>query len=214
MEELVHPKQRSKCIATRANNPLMYNLKIIIASTRPGRKGPALANWIFDVAKKHTEFSVELLDLAEINLPFLDEPNHPRFQKYTKEHTKKWSATIAAADAFIFVTPEYNFGYPATLKNALDFLYNEWTYKPVAFVSYGGIAGGTRSMQALKQVISAMNMVPVVEAVNVPFFTKYIDEQNKFNADEGINKAAGGMMKELLKWTETLHQMRNKKPHP
>ena len=192
----------------------MYNLKIITASTRPGRKGPALANWIFDLAKKHTEFTVELLDLAEINLPFLDEPNHPSMQKYTKEHTKKWSATIAAADAFIFVTPEYNFGYPATLKNAIDFLNNEWMYKPVAFVSYGGIAGGTRCMQALKQVISALNMVPVVEAVNVPFFTKYIDEQNKFNADEGINKAAEGMLKELSRWTETLQQMRNKKPHP
>lgn len=192
----------------------MYNLKIITASTRPGRKGPALANWIFDLAKKHTEFTVELLDLAEINLPFLDEPNHPSMQKYTKEHTKKWSATIAAADAFIFVTPEYNFGYPASLKNALDFLYNEWTYKPVAFVSYGGIAGGTRSMQALKQVISAMNMVPVLEAVNVPFFTKYIDEQNKFNADEIIQKSAEGMLKELGRWTETLQQMRNKKPHP
>ncbi|MDB5198817.1 MAG: NADPH-dependent reductase [Chitinophagaceae bacterium] len=189
----------------------MYNLKIITASTRPGRKGPALADWIFEAAKKHTEFSVELLDLAIINLPFLDEPEHPRFQKYTKEHTKSWSTKIASADAFIFVTPEYNFGYPAPLKNAIDFLHNEWQYKPVAFVSYGGIAGGTRSMQALKQVITALNMVPVVEAVNVPFFTKYIDEQNKFNADEGINKAAEGMFKELLKWTESLQQMRNKK---
>jgi NAD(P)H-dependent FMN reductase len=189
----------------------MYNLKIITASTRPGRKGPALANWIFETAKKHAEFSVELLDLAEINLPFLDEPEHPRFQKYTKEHTKKWSATIASADAFIFVTPEYNFGYPATLKNAIDFLYKEWGYKPVAFVSYGGIAGGTRSMQAIKQVISALNMIPVLEAVNIPFFTKYIDEQNKFNPDQGINKASEGMLKELLKWTETLKEMRNKK---
>jgi len=189
----------------------MYNLKIIIASTRPGRKGPALAHWIFEVSRKHIEFSAELLDLAEINLPFMDEPNHPRLQQYTKEHTKKWSAQIASADAFIFVTPEYNFGYPATLKNAIDFLNNEWLYKPVAFVSYGGIAGGTRSMQALKQVLTSLNMVPVLEAVNVPFFTKYIDEQNKFNADEGINKAAEGMMKELLKWTETLKQMRDKK---
>lgn len=189
----------------------MYNLKIIIASTRPGRKGPALANWIFEVAKKHTEFSVELLDLAVINLPFLDEPNHPRLQKYTKEHTKKWSETITSADAFIFVTPEYNFGYPATLKNAIDFLYKEWSYKPVAFVSYGGIAGGTRSMQALKQVMSAINMIPILEAVNVPFFTKHIDENNKFNADEGINKAAEGMMTELFKWTETLKALREKK---
>lgn len=189
----------------------MYNLKIITASTRPGRKGPALGEWIFETAKKHTEFSVELLDLATINLPFLDEPNHPRLQKYEKEHTKKWSATINDADAFIFVTPEYNFGYPAPLKNALDFLYNEWTYKPVAFVSYGGIAGGTRSVQAIKQVVTAMKMVPIVEAVNIPFFTKHIDENNKFIDDEHIQSSTEGMLKELLKWTECLYQMRNKK---
>lgn len=189
----------------------MYNLKIITASTRPGRKGPSIAHWIFETAKKQSEFSVELLDLAVINLPFLDEPNHPRLQKYTKEHTIKWSETIASADAFIFVTPEYNFGYPAPLKNALDFLYNEWAYKPVGFVSYGGIAGGTRSMQAIKQVMTAMNLVPVLAAVNVPFFTKHIDEQNNFKADEHIQKAAEAMLKELLKWTETLKQMRNKK---
>lgn len=189
----------------------MYNLKIIIASTRPGRKGPALANWIFEVAKKHAEFSVELLDLAEVNLPFLDEANHPRMQKYEKEHTKKWSATISNADAFIFVTPEYNFGYPATLKNALDFLYNEWNYKPVGFVSYGGLSGGTRSVQAIKQVVTAMKMVPLVEGVNIPFFTKHIDEQNIFNADEPIQKSAEEMLAELLKWTEALQQIRNKK---
>jgi NAD(P)H-dependent FMN reductase len=189
----------------------MYNLKIIIASTRPGRKGPALANWIFETAKKHPEFSVELLDLAVINLPFLDEPNHPRLQQYTQEHTKKWSATIASSDAFIFVTPEYNYGYPATLKNAIDFVYKEWNYKPVGFVTYGGIAGGTRSMQAIKQVVNAVKMVAVVEAVNVPFFTKYINEENVFIADEHMDRAAEGMLKELLKWTEMLKQMRDKK---
>lgn len=189
----------------------MYNLKIITASTRPGRKGPALASWIFETAKKHTEFSVELLDLADINLPFLDEPNHPRLQQYTKEHTKKWSGIISSADAFIFVTPEYNYGYPATLKNAIDFLYREWNYKPVGFVTYGGIAGGTRSMQAIKQVVNAVKMVAVVEAVNVPFFEKYIDEHNVFNADEHMQKAAEGMLKELLKWAEMLANMRNKK---
>jgi NAD(P)H-dependent FMN reductase len=186
----------------------MYNLKIIIGSTRPGRKGPALANWIFETAKQHSEFSVELLDLAEINLPFLDEPIHPRFQKYEKEHTKKWSAQISSADAFIFVTPEYNYGYPATLKNAIDFLHNEWLYKPVGFVAYGGIAAGTRCMQALKQVVTALKMMPVVEAVNVPFFTNHINEQGVFIADEGIQKSAEAMFKELLKWTEALQQMR------
>ena len=188
----------------------MYNLKIILASTRPGRKGPALATWIVEEAKKYPEFTVELLDLAEINLPFMDEPEHPRLEKYTKEHTKKWSEKISPADAFIFVTPEYNYGYPAPLKNAIDFLNNEWLYKPVAFVTYGGIAGGTRCMQMLKQVVTALKMVPVLEAVNVPFFTKYIDNKGKFNADEGIQRSAEGMMKELLKWTIAMQSMRNK----
>lgn len=186
----------------------MYSLKIITASTRPGRKGPALANWIFDFAKKNEAFNTEILDLAEIHLPFLDEPEHPRLQKYTKEHTKKWSETINSADAFIFVTPEYNFGMPATLKNALDFLYKEWNYKPVAFVSYGGLSGGTRSVQMIKQVVTTLKMVPVVEAVNVPSFTKYINGEGIFNADEAIQKSAEGMLKELLKWTEALKPMR------
>lgn len=156
---------------------------------------------------------MELIDLAEVNLPFLDEPNHPRLQQYTKEHTRQWSARIAPADAFIFVLPEYNYGYPATIKNALDFLLHEWSYKPVGFVTYGGIAAGTRSMQAIKQVVSALKMVPLVEAVNVPFFTKHIDEQNKFIADEGINKAADGMLKELLRWTTALKEMRTVPAH-
>src|SRR5438067_873325 len=119
----------------------MTELKIIIASTREGRKGPAIASWIFDMAKQRSEFNTELLDLAETALPFLDEPNHPRLRQYTKEHTKNWSRIIDASEAFIFVMPEYNFGFNAPLKNAIDFLHNEWLYKPVGFVSYGGIAG-------------------------------------------------------------------------
>ena len=188
----------------------MYNLKIITSTTRPSRKGPAVAKWIFEFARQHSSFNIELLDLAEINLPFIDEHQHPRFQKYEHEHTKKWSATINAADAFIIVNAEYNYGFPAPLKNALDYLYNEWNYKPVAFVSYGGIAGGIRSMQMLKQVVTAMKMMPIVEAVNIPFFTKHIDDQNNFNADETVEKAAQGMLSELLRWTEALKLMRVK----
>src|ERR1700733_4743838 len=133
----------------------MYNLKIIIASTRPGRKGPSIARWVFDSVKADPAFDPELLDLAEINLPFLDEPAHPRLKQYEKQHTWDWSRKIDSADAFIIVTCEYNFGYPAPLKNAIDFLHQEWQYKPVAFVSYGGIAGGTRAVQMLKQVVTA-----------------------------------------------------------
>ncbi|MDD8018478.1 MAG: NAD(P)H-dependent oxidoreductase [Bacteroidota bacterium] len=186
----------------------MLNVKIIIASTRPGRKGPALASWIFEAAKKQKEFTVEVLDLAEINLPFLDEPNLPRFQKYEKEHTKAWSKIIDAADAFIIVTPEYNYSFPATLKNAFDFLYHEWTYKPIAFVTYGGLAAGTRALQLLKPVVTALKLVPLVESVNISFFTKHIDEHGKFNANEEMEQSADAMLKELLFWGNGLKTMR------
>ncbi|MDO9374947.1 MAG: NAD(P)H-dependent oxidoreductase [Ferruginibacter sp.] len=188
----------------------MYNLKIIVASTRPGRKGPIVADWIYEVLKANPSFSTELLDLAVINLPFFDETNHPRLQKYEHQHTKDWSAIIDKADAFIIVTPEYNFGYPATIKNALDFLYNEWCYKPVAFVSYGGLAAGTRCIQMLKQVVTAQKMMPVTDAVNIPFFTNHINDDHVFVPGETITKSAEVMVAELLRWTEALKPMRNK----
>ena len=189
----------------------MIKIKLIIASTRPGRKGPSVGSWIYEIASKHREIEVEILDLATINLPFLDEPKHPRFKDYTQEHTKKWSKMIDESDGFIIVTPEYNFGYPAPLKNALDFLFQEWNYKPVAFVSYGGIAGGTRAVQQLKQVVTAQKMMPILEAVNIPFFTKHIDESGKFNGDEILIKSAEDMLNELVKWAEAMSMMRSKK---
>ncbi|MEO6547819.1 MAG: NAD(P)H-dependent oxidoreductase [Ferruginibacter sp.] len=188
----------------------MFSLKIIIASTRPGRKGPAVAAWIHELASQHGAFEVTLLDLAIINLPFLDEPFHPRLQKYQHEHTKNWSSVIDNADAFIIVTPEYNFGFPAPLKNALDFLYNEWNYKPVAFVSYGGIAAGTRCVQMLKQVVTAQKMMPIVESVNIPFFTTFLNEQDVFVPNESHQQSAATMLDELEKWTEPLKTMRIK----
>ncbi len=187
----------------------MLNLKIIIASTRPGRKGPALAAWVYELLLKKEELKVELLDLAVINLPFLDEEKHPSLKDYAHEHTRNWGKTIDEADAFGIVTPEYNFGYPAPLKNALDFLFKEWNYKPVAFVSYGGIAGGTRSVQQLKQVVTALKMMPISEDVHIPAFTKHIDEQGKFNAEEGLVKSVDGMFKELMKWAVALVPMRS-----
>ena len=186
----------------------MINLKVILASTRPARKCPAVAAWMMERLRSHNEFNTELLDLAEINLPMLDEPNHPRLRQYTKEHTKNWSKIIDASDAFIFVMPEYNFGFNAALKNAIDFLHNEWMYKPVGFVTYGGIAGGTRALQMIKLVVTALKMVPVTEAVNIPFFTKYIDEKGNFNASDSTNRAADGMLIELARWAENLKGMR------
>jgi NAD(P)H-dependent FMN reductase len=188
----------------------MFTLKIIIGSTRPGRKGPSIAEWIFALVKEHKEFEVELVDLAIVNLPIFNEPNHPVEQKYEHEHTKKWSNLINHTDAFILVTPEYNHSFPASIKNALDYLYKEWNYKPMAFVSYGGVAAGTRSLQLLKPIITALKMMPVTASVNIPFFSKYIDSNGKFNADESLLKSATVMLKELLIWTDGLKNMRQK----
>lgn len=186
----------------------MYELKIIIASTRPGRKGIAVADWFIDMAKKDPDFNVEVLDLAKINLPFLDEPKHPRLQQYTKEHTKEWSKKIDAADAFVFVFPEYNYSMPPTLSNAIDFLYKEWNYKPVGLVTYGGISGGLRAAQMSKLQITTVKMMPLTEGVSLPFFEKYIDENGKFISYDIADQSAQVLLKELLKWTKAMKPMR------
>lgn len=186
----------------------MLDLRIIQSSTRPGRKGPAVASWFYDIAVKHPAFKTELIDLATVNLPFLDEPNHPRLKQYTQQHTKDWSALIEPADAFVIVMSEYNYSFPATIKNAIDFLYQEWNYKPVTFVSYGGVSGGSRGVEMLKQVASAVKMVPLADAVHIPSFTKRIDEQGKFNGDERLDKSAYNVLDELNKWAVALKTMR------
>lgn len=183
-------------------------LQIIIASTRPGRVGPSVAAWFYDRAVKHGVFDVELIDLAEVNLPLFDEPRHPRFGEYVHQHTKDWSATIRRGDAFVFVMPEYNYGVNAALKNAIDYLNQEWQYKPLGFVTYGGVAAGTRAMQMVKQVVSALNMVPMVDAVNIPFVQQFLDEQRVFQPNDIMENAAKSLLAELERWTGALSQLR------
>lgn len=178
----------------------MYKLKIITTTTRPGRKGPILAAWIADIAKQYPDYQTEVIDLGELKLPLMDEPEHPRFRKYQHEHTKKWSATIDGADAFIFITAEYNYSMTAPVKNAIDYLFHEWADKPAAFVSYGGASGGTRAVQMLKQVLTTLKVVPVTEAVVLPFFAKMINDEGGFESNDGIDQSAHVMMKELLRW--------------
>lgn len=183
-------------------------LKIITSTTREGRSGVAVEKWITHFAKENSDFEVELLDLSVINLPFLDEPKHPRLQDYKHEHTKKWSAKISEAEAFIIVLGEYNYGFPAPIKNALDYLFNEWAYKPVAFVSYGGVSGGLRATQMLKQVVTTLSMMPITAQVNIPFFSKLIDENLVFQPTEIIEKSALHTLSELKKWSDSLKLMR------
>lgn len=186
----------------------MYKLKVITSTTREGRKGNIVAEWIMELAKNNEAFDVELLDLAAINLPLMDEPNHPRMQQYQHEHTRRWSEQINAADAFIIILGEYNFAFPAPIKNALDYLFNEWKYKPVGLVSYGGASGGLRASQMLKQVITTLSMMPLTEQVAIPFFTKFINDEEKFVADEQLQKSALNLLKELERWTGAMKQLR------
>ncbi len=176
----------------------MPKLHVILASTRPGRAGEPIADWFVERAVSHGAFDVELVDLAEVALPFMDEPNHPRLRRYTHEHTRAWSARVDSADAFVFVTPEYNYGLTAPLKNAIDYLHFEWQHKPVGFVSYGGVAAGTRAVQMLKQVVTTLKMVPLFEAVNIPFHTRFIDDEGALAANETMVKAAAAMLDELV----------------
>jgi NAD(P)H-dependent FMN reductase len=155
----------------------MSKLEIIVASTRPGRVGLPIAQWIETEAREHGGFDeVVLVDLAEVNLPFMNEPNHPRLAQYVHQHTKDWSATVSSADAFVFVMPEYNYGYNAELKNAIDYLHKEWAYKPVGLVSYGGVAAGTRAAQMIKQVVTTLRMTPVPDAVALPFVAQMMQD--------------------------------------
>ena len=185
----------------------MIRLKIITASTRPGRRGILVSHWIIEMLKSNPAFEVEHLDLAEINLPFMDEPHHPRFQNYTKQHTKDWSEIISAADAFIIVMPEYNYGFIAPLKNAIDFLQKEWAYKAVGIVSYGGLGAGIRATQMLKQVLTTLKMIPLFEAVNIPFFESHIKD-GVFVPGETIIKNLNDLTQELIRVDKGLRIIR------
>jgi len=183
-------------------------LTVILASVRDGRGGEAIARWFITRAKEHAKFDVELADLKELNLPILDEPHHPRLKKYVHDSTKRWSEIVGGSDAFVFVTPEYNYTIPPALVNALDTVYHEWTYKPVAFVSYGGISGGMRAVQTEKLMVTGFKMMPMVEAVNIPLYTQLV-ENGVFKSNEMHDKAVPVMLDELLRWSEALKTLRS-----
>jgi NAD(P)H-dependent FMN reductase len=182
-------------------------LQVFLTSTRPGRACKPIGDWFFDAAGRHGKFAVEQIDLKQIDLPMMNEPDHPRLRAYTQKSTKEWSAVVERADAFVFVTPEYNHGFTAPLKNAIDHLVHEWAYKPVGFVSYGGVSGGMRSVQTAKLMVTGFKMMPMVEAVNIPFYTQLM-ENGVFKSNELHDKAVPVMLDELLRWSEALKSLR------
>jgi NAD(P)H-dependent FMN reductase len=187
---------------------MKLKLHTIICSTRPGRIGPSIAKWFHDLAVQHEKFEAVLVDLAEFNLPVYDEPEHPIRQNYQHEHTKKWAASVNAADAYVFVTPEYNYGPPPSLLNALDYVYKEWNYKPAALVSYGGISGGLRAVQMEKLTLTTLKMMPILEAVVIQNAAGHFDDNDNFLPSD-VHKTSGiSLLDELHRWAEALKTIR------
>jgi NAD(P)H-dependent FMN reductase len=189
----------------------MNTLQIVAVSTREGRQGIYVAEWFKEIATQYGKFAVEFIDLKEINLPMFDEPKHPRLKQYAHDHTKQWSALVERADAFVFVTPEYNFSAPPSLVNALDYLNREWFYKAAGFVSYGGVSGGTRGVQVSKGLLTALKVMPIPETVAIPFFAQFINAETKqFDPGDTQVQAAKVMLDELLRWTDAIKGLRDK----
>jgi NAD(P)H-dependent FMN reductase len=186
---------------------LPLRLNVITASTRPGRVGPAVARWVLDHARAHGAFDAHPVDLADFGLPVYDEPKHPRLKDYAHDHTRRWSDSVDSADAFVFVTPEYNSSPTPALLNALDFVYREWNYKPAAFVSYGGISGGLRAVEATKHVLAMLKLMAIPEGVPLPLVSQQT-ENGVFKPKEINEKGADTMLAELLRWAEALKPMR------
>ena len=192
-------------------------LQIIIGSTRPGRVGPSVATWFTAQARAAGTFEVEVIDLVDVALPLLDEPNQPGEQRYVHEHTKKWSATITRADAVVFVIPEYNSSINAATKNALDYLSVEWHYKALGVVSYGGISGGLRAAQAIKQVGAALKMIVMPDTVMIPRVSSMLTDSSEgpesertLTATPAMDHSAASLMAELLKLTLATAGLRGK----
>ena len=187
---------------------MTLKLNIIIGSTRPGRIGPRVAQWIKDAGLAHGKFDVELVDLADFALPLLDEAAHPMAQQYANAPTKNWSASVASADAFLFVTPEYDYFAPASLVNAVQVLMREWFYKPAGVVSYGGISGGLRSAQILRQLLGNVNVHALPQVVPVPNVAQHIGSDGLFAPNQPMQDGLNGLLDELHKWAVALRTMR------
>lgn len=181
-------------------------IKIITGSTRPGRFNIQPATWIYELAKKRTDVKVELVDLLEVNLPFLDEAIPASQNKYEKTHTKKWAKTVGETDGFVFVTPEYNHSYSPVLKNAIDFVFAEWHYKPVTYVSYGSV-GGSRAVEHLRGVAAETKMYDLREQVMFPEYWNSLDENGKYNFEKHEG-AATRMLDALVFWSVKMKEAR------
>src|SRR2546429_2985533 len=187
----------------------MLKVGIIAGSTRPNRKSADVAKWVLEAARKRGDAEYELVDIKDFELPLLDEPMPPSMGRYQQPHTKRWAAKIASLDAFVFVSPEYNHGIPAALKNAIDFLFAEWKDKAAGFVSYGG-AGGARAVEHLRLVLAEVDVAPGRAQVLRSMFTDF-ENFSVFKPAPQHEKSVNAVFDQVIAWGGALKVLREQR---
>ncbi|MFZ0159512.1 MAG: NAD(P)H-dependent oxidoreductase [Kineosporiaceae bacterium] len=187
----------------------MADLKIaiILGSTRPGRNGKAVADWVHSRAAQRTEADYQLIDLLDHPLPFLDEAMPPAMGQYAGAHTKAWASTIAPFDGFVFVTPEYNHSTSSALKNAIDYLYREWNNKAAAFVGYGSL-GAARAIEHLRAISAELQIADVRQQLSFSLYTDF-EDFSAFKPGPQFEPAAVTMFDQLESWSRALKTVRS-----
>ncbi|MEK3913284.1 NADPH-dependent FMN reductase [Paenibacillus sp. FSL H7-0331] len=185
----------------------MLKIAIIIGSTRPGRRGEAIARWVHEIAQKRNDAVYELVDIAAFNLPLYDEPNPPVLSRYTKPHTLAWSEAIKSFDGFVFVTPEYNHAIPGALKNAIDYLFNEWKDKAAGIVSYGGGTGGARAAENLRLILGELHVADVRAQVTLSVFTDF-ENYSILKPAPHQEAAVNTLFDQVIAWSGALKVLR------
>ena len=186
----------------------MLKIAIIVGSTRPGRKADVVAKWAYEIAGQRSDAEFEIVDIKDFNLPLLDEPNSPLFGQYTRDHTKRWSAKIASFDGYVFVTPEYNHATSGALKNAIDFLYNEWVNKTAGFIAYGGTSGA-RAVENLRLIMAELQVATVRTQVGLSMFTDF-ENFTVFKPGAAQEKYVHLMLDQLVAWAGALKTVRER----
>jgi NAD(P)H-dependent FMN reductase len=185
---------------------MTLRIALVLASTRPGRRGDQIAAWVLDAARAHGDADYELIDLADHDLGNLDEPGNPSFQQYERDHTRAWGALIDGFDGFVFLVPEYNHSFPGALKNALDYVYREWNNKAAGIISYGGWAAGVRAAEALRLVLAELQVATVRAQPTIS--TRPSFSTGAFAPQEGLDTAVRGMLDQVIAWSGALRGVR------
>lgn len=190
----------------------MIKIAIIIGSTRPGRVGEAVAHWVYEIANKRSDAEIELVDIKDFNLPLLDEPIPPSQGQYSQQHTKIWAAKINSFDAYVFITPEYNHGLSGALKNAIDYLYQEWNNKVAGFVGYGS-ASGVRAVEQLRLVMAEVQIATVRAQVMLSLFTDF-ENLSVFKPHPRNESSVNRMLDQVIAWGGALKSLRTAQSGP